>query len=705
MTDRNRRGRTALAVLVTAVVSVGLLGLPATASAARDGTRAALGPVVRATEPIQGPVEGFVEAQGDRLTLDGRPYVFAGTNNYYLMYGADGRGNQVNVTNVLDNAQAAGFDAMRMWAFFDVQDPDEPGRTSSIHGAGNSPTWFQAWDEDSEAPMYNEGPFGLSQLDYAVAEAGERGIRAVLPFTGNWSSFGGMDQYVRWRDLADDSDRVWYHDDFYTDPVIKGWYKDWITYLLNRENVYTGVAYKDDPTVLMWELGNEPRCRGSALPSSPGACDEGMTGDITAWADEMSRHIKSIDANHLVGVGDEGWFCDPSTDDIGEGWACTNGVDGEALAALPTIDVVGMHLYPDHWGYDAAWGDEWIAAHGELGKRVGKPVVLGEFGIEPNPDAGVHRNVVYQSWLDTAYRSGVDGTLYWILSSDLADGTPYPDYDGFTVYCPSAICTTISNNAQRVRTNRPVFPPIADVDFVQTDYGAPTTVNVLANDISYLVRLVPGTIDLDPTASGRQTTVAVDGGRFTIGRAGVVDFVPADGFAGFARASYTVADRSGRLSDLAEITIRVRPAPDAPITLFSFEDGTQGWGSAGMTTATTDTWSTDGTRSLQVTLPEGTSGWVGGPFPAPVDASRRQSLSLDVRVGGTGSSVAVSLQVGPDFRWCQSTFQYFPAGTSTTRTIDLATDMSCPVEDLADIRKMNVFLNSGTHLIDQVVLR
>lgn len=88
-----------------------------------------------------------------------------------------------------------------------------------------------------------------------------------------------------------------------------------------------------------------------------------------------------------------------------------------------------------------------------------------------------------------------------------------------------------------------------------------------------------------------------------------------------------------------------------------------------------------------------------------MDASSRESISLDVSIGGTGSSVAVSLQVGPDFRWCQSTFEYFPAGTSATRTIDLATDMSCPVEDFADVRQMNVFLNAGTHRIDRVVLR
>jgi len=74
--------------------------------------------------------------------------------------------------------------------------------------------------------------------------------------------------------------------------------------VLNRTNSITGVKYKDDPTVFSWELANEPRCINASLPTS-GTCtaDTSSTG-----ASEMSTYAKSIDSNHMVSIGDEGFL-------------------------------------------------------------------------------------------------------------------------------------------------------------------------------------------------------------------------------------------------------------------------------------------------------------------------------------------------------------------------------------------------------------
>jgi mannan endo-1,4-beta-mannosidase len=701
--------RRALIVVTVALAAAALLA--PTAAPASDRFAPASDGLPSATSRGGSP---FVRAQGTRLVLGGKPYRFAGSNNYYLMYGADGQGNQTNVTNVLDDAVAADFDVLRMWAFFDVQDPFEENRASSVH-RGNGPTWFQGWDEQAGRPVVNDGAYGLSQLDFAIAEAGRRGLKLVLPLTNNWSDFGGMDQYVRWLETAEagtDRDREqYYHDDFYTDPQIRQWFKDWIETLLTRVNTYTGVAYKDDPTIMMWELGNEPRCRGSNVyPASPNACAVGNTDPITRWADEMSAFIKSIDDNHLVSLGDEGWFCDPDDPDDGEATNCTNGVDTVAVASLPNIDLMSMHLYPDAWGYETAWGNQWIADHARAAGRIRKPVYLGEFGSEDKAT----RNVVYRGWLDTVRETGIDGFLYWILSSELSDGTLYADYDGLTVYCPSPICTTITVQGRRLRGERWSSSPIADHDRAVTEAGTPVTLDPTANDVFWAAPIRAAATDLDPVGRGIQHRVTVDGGTFTYDPATrTVTFTPADRFAGIATAGYTVADRAGRRSNEATMTVQVKAPPGEPVLLFSFEDGTQGWapgdwqGPDAGSTATTAAFATHGARGLAVTSNGGA--WFRGPFTEPLDLTGRSVLSYDLQTAATGTSAAISFRNGPNFDWCQSTFAWQPENAVHHIEIDLTTEISCEGDSdpaaLTQVHDMFIFFNDGRFAIDNVVLR
>jgi len=47
---------------------------------------------------------------------------------------------------------------------------------------------------------------------------------------------------------------------FFKEEACKKLYKDHVTFMVNRVNSYTGKAYKNDPTILAWNLINEPRC-------------------------------------------------------------------------------------------------------------------------------------------------------------------------------------------------------------------------------------------------------------------------------------------------------------------------------------------------------------------------------------------------------------------------------------------------------------
>ena len=92
----------------------------------------------------------------------------------------------------------------------------------------------------------------------------------------------------------------------------------------------------------------------------------------------MAAHVKSIDSRHLLGFGDEGFMCADDGDHFA--YDCSQGVDAAAIARLDDIDLVGMHLYPDHWKTDPQWATEYIERHTALANEVGKPLFLGEYG-------------------------------------------------------------------------------------------------------------------------------------------------------------------------------------------------------------------------------------------------------------------------------------------------------------------------------------
>jgi mannan endo-1,4-beta-mannosidase len=635
------------------------------------------------------PAAGFVQRSGSELVLGHRPYRFAGANNYYAIY----KSPQM-VDTLFAAAKDSGLEVMRVWGSIDI---GTPAGTDSVDGPKEG-VYFQYWN--GTAPAVNEGETGMKRLDYVISQARAAGIRLVIPFVNNWRDFGGMDQYVRWRGGQ-------YHDDFYTDPQIREWYKAWIASVLNRINSYTGVRYKDDPTILTWELANEPRCGGSGVYPRSAQC---TTQTLIDWAADVSAYVKRIDRNHLVSVGDEGFYCTPDASDWTEN--CTEGVDTVAFAKLPHIDVMSFHLYPENWGKDTQWGQDWIKRHVRDARRLRKAVMLGEFGLR---DKSV-RNRIYKQWTDTVLLERGNGALYWMLADDQDNGTPYPDYDGFTVYCPGALCRTISNFDKMMDLGLPLpFPPVADDDVTSTDFNTPATLTPLSNDVAYFpASLKPRTIDLDPSATGQQSSITVAGGTFTARADGTVAFAPTSGFDGTALGAYTVADSLGQRAKPAVLEVTVRPDPNAALRLFSFESGTQGWApaswqaNAGSTTTST-AFATDGSASLQIDSLDG--GWFGVNLGSPVDLSGKPTLKLDLHTALAGSSTNVAVQLGGAYTWCQASWGWQNADTTATLSIDLASladgndsSLPCPaLGSLNDVKAIWVFFSGGaTYYLDHV---
>lgn len=378
----------------------------------------------------------FVRVSGDRLRLveaDGRPWYFCGANCYYLMTRAADPATQHECTAVLDDAAAAGITVLRTWAFADGEQ----------------------WGALQTRPgVFEERTFRA--LDWVVAEAGRRGLRLILNLTNYWKDYGGMRQYVQWAYEArgqqppmDGSGQV-AAEPFYTDPDCQRMFRAYMAAVVQRVNSLTGVRYCDDPTILAWGLANEPRCDGDR------ACTV-----VPFWVDATARYLKSLDAHHLVTLDVEG-FLGPSTPDEAERtnpYNCTgSGCDFAADCGSPAIDFACAHMYPDLW---LPLADEqerlrfalsWLDCHVALARRLGKPLVLSEWGkqrgkaAEVEAAGGSARAMFYAQVLGRCVQhmqaGGLAGTAFWMMAAP-----SYPDHDGFTVYFSTSPSSSSSSYA------------------------------------------------------------------------------------------------------------------------------------------------------------------------------------------------------------------------------------------------------------------
>jgi mannan endo-1,4-beta-mannosidase len=352
----------------------------------------------------------------------GKPFCFEGTNNYYLIFKP-----RPMVDAVLESAAAMKLKVMRAWGFIDRGSLD--GTVPDLKGeAGKEGVYFQYWDPKTKEPAFNDGPDGLERLDYVVYKADQLGLKLIVVLTNNWQDFGGMDQYLLWYGLDK-------HDLFYTDPRVKEAYKGWVSHLIHRKNTLTGRLYRDEPAIFSWELANEPR----AISGKGFDRRDGWTNStITDWVAEMSAFIKSLDRNHLVSVGDEGFF-----NGGGDHWTykANDGVDHVALTSAAGVDFGTFHMYPEDWGTPPGWTDNWILDHLKAARELKKPTVLEEYGWKVTRDGSQRvvsgleeRESIYARWNEIILRRGGAGSMFWMLADKNESGALYNDYDHYTLY-------------------------------------------------------------------------------------------------------------------------------------------------------------------------------------------------------------------------------------------------------------------------------
>ncbi|KAJ7772367.1 glycoside hydrolase superfamily [Mycena metata] len=160
-----------------------------------------------------------------------------------------------------------------------------------------------------------------------------------------------------------------------------------------------------------------------------------------------SAFIKSLNPNHLVAIGDEGFINDPIPHNFDFPYQGGGiGIDFEANLAVNTLDFGTFH---DSWGEsgnDIAWGQQWITDHAAFMTSANKPVIMEEFGLT---FTGTQRANDYTTWYNTVISTGLTGDLLWQAGS-VFNGTETPN-DGYAIYPTDPVYTLLRQHAAALK--------------------------------------------------------------------------------------------------------------------------------------------------------------------------------------------------------------------------------------------------------------
>lgn len=351
------------------------------------GTGAALA-AVPATAAAPDP---YIRRNGTALTLAGKPYRFAGANLWYgpwLGARAD-FGNRARLARELDALAALGITNLRILASAETS-PLKNAVSPAFRTAG------KVWNPDL-----------LDGLDHLLAQLEARGMRAVLYLTNFWEWSGGMMTYLtyvnggKFIDMNDPA-HPWpeFPDmtaQFYASAEAVQLYHDYVASIVKR---YAGV-----PTIMAWQLANEPRPGASAKVAEP------LLPAYYGWIRSTANLIKSL-APNLVSTGSEGLK-----------GSIERAAVYKAAHAFPEIDYVTAHIWPLNWSWvdakdipgthDAATAKtaEYIQQHIALATELGKPLVIEEFGY-PRDGGG------YDPEASTAFRDRYYRQIYQAVEAN-----------------------------------------------------------------------------------------------------------------------------------------------------------------------------------------------------------------------------------------------------------------------------------------------
>lgn len=276
-------------------------------------------------------------------------------------------------------------------------------------GVGDYHYNFMGWNGTlwpaSHAPEISEN---FASIDYALYKAGQLGLKLIIPLTDNWNYYhGGLHDFLGWRSESQLEGvkencvcNIDQHlqDIFFTNDAIISDFKSYISFVLNHVNPRTGLALKEDPTIVAWETGNE------------------LYYPTINWTINIASYIKEeIGAKQLVMDGKmisrTGMYEELEDQD----WK---------TKYQNAVDIVSDHYYPLSVG-DLLESAAHVA-------ELGLPFVVGEIGWTKS------ETLTFLEAVEELHEDGlVSGSLFWSMFGHAETFGHVTHNDGYSMYWPN----------------------------------------------------------------------------------------------------------------------------------------------------------------------------------------------------------------------------------------------------------------------------
>lgn len=223
----------------------------------------------------------------------------------------------------------------------------------------------------------------IGALRYALDRMQERGMAAVLFLNNAWEWSYGFADYL---EAAGEGSQPRPATDGYQAYMraMSAFSTSRMAISLNQDYIRRIVGeLKDHPAIFSWQISNEPRCFSA---------DARVRDAFVDYIHSTASLIKSLDPVHMVSTGNEGLMGCESDADL-----------YERINSCDDVDYITIHIWPYNWswvredsvnsGIDNAITavGKYIDDHLEVANRLGKPVIIEEFGY-PRDGFGFDRN-------------------------------------------------------------------------------------------------------------------------------------------------------------------------------------------------------------------------------------------------------------------------------------------------------------------------